>query len=68
VSSTQRESSGEMTEKYGFSVVAASSVTVAVLDRGEQRVLLGLAEPVHLVDEQDGGQGRRLDVRDGRRR
>ena len=25
-----------------------------VLDRGEQRVLLGLAEPVHLVDEEHG--------------
>ncbi|PSK62210.1 hypothetical protein B0E53_05889 [Micromonospora sp. MH33] len=28
MSSTQRDSSGEMTEKYGFSVVAASRVTV----------------------------------------
>ena len=39
-------------EKYGFSVVAATSVTQRFSTAGQQRVLLGLGEPVHLVDEQ----------------
>ena len=54
VSSSERDSSGLTTEKNGFSVVAATSVTDPVLDRAEQRVLLGLGEAVHLVDEQHG--------------
>ena len=42
-----------MTSKYGFSVVAPISVTSAVLDRGQQRVLLRLVEAVDLVEEED---------------
>ena len=52
-----RDSSGETIEKNGFSVVAATSVIRAVLDRGQQGVLLGLGEAVDLVEEQH-----RLDV------
>ena len=42
-----------MTSKYGFSVVAPISVTQAVLDRVQDRVLLRLVEAVDLVDEED---------------
>ena len=42
-----------MTEKNGFSVVAATSVTQRFSTPGQQRVLLGLGEPVDLVDEHD---------------
>ena len=54
VSSSERESSGEMTEKLGFSVVAATSVTrrFSTNDRRQEHVLLGLGEAVHLVHEQ----------------
>ncbi len=45
--------SGEITEKYGFSVVAAINVTQRFYGR-EQEVLLGLAEAVDLVQEEDG--------------
>ena len=45
---------GEITEKNGFSVVAATRVTQRFSTPGQQRVLLGLAEAVHLVDEQHG--------------
>ena len=48
-----RESSAELTSKYGFSVVAPISVTSPLLDRGQERVLLGLVEAVDLVEEQD---------------
>ena len=48
-----RESSAELTSKYGFSVVAPISVDEALLDRGQQRVLLGLVEAVDLVEEED---------------
>ena len=41
-----------MTEKKGFSVVAATRVTQRFSTPGQQRVLLGLAEAVHLVDEE----------------
>ena len=51
-SSRTRESSGEITEKNGFSVVAATRVTQRFSTPGQQRVLLGLVEAVHLVDEQ----------------
>ena len=54
VSSSERDSSGEMIEKYGFSVVAAISVTQRFSTAGQQRVLLGLAEAVDLVEEEDG--------------
>ena len=47
------ESSGGFTSKYGFSVVAPISIEQARLDRGQQRVLLRLVEPVDLVEEQD---------------
>ena len=47
-----RDSSGEITEKNGFSVVAATRVTQRFSTPGQQGVLLGLGEPVHLVDEQ----------------
>ena len=52
VSNKDRDSSGEMTEKLGFSVVAAISVHQPVLHRWQQDVLLGLGEAMHLVDEQ----------------
>ena len=49
----QRESSAELTSKYGFSVVAPISVTRPLLDRRQQRVLLRLVEAVDLVEEED---------------
>ena len=49
----QRESSAPLTSKDGFSVVAPISVTQALLDGGQQRVLLGLVEAVDLVEEED---------------
>src|SRR6266508_6247372 len=49
----QRDRSGVTSEKYGFSVVAPIRVIVPSLHRGQQYVLLGLAPPVDLVDEQD---------------
>ena len=65
VSSSERDSSGEMTEKNGFSVVAPMNVTQRFSTRGQQRVLLGLVEPVHLVDEQHGLRGRSCRARGG---
>lgn len=52
MSSSERESSGEITEKYGFSVVAAIRVTQRFSTAGEQRVLLRLGEAVDLVQEE----------------
>ena len=52
VSSSDRDSSGEITEKNGFSVVAATSVTQRFSTPGQQGVLLRLGEAVHLVDEE----------------
>ena len=49
-----RDSSAEFTSKYGFSVVAPIKRDRAVLDMGQQRVLLRLVEPMDLVEEQDG--------------
>ena len=51
--SCMRDSSAELTSKYGFSVVAPISVTTPVLDRRQQRVLLRLVEAVDLVEEED---------------
>ena len=48
-----RDSSAELTSKYGFSVVAPISVSEPLLDRRQQRVLLGLVEAVDLVEEED---------------
>ena len=52
--SVERESSGPVSEKKGFSVVAPMRTSEAVLDVREQRVLLGAAEAVDLVEEEDG--------------
>ena len=41
-----------MTSNAGFSVVAPISVTQALLDGRQQRVLLGLVEAVDLVEEE----------------
>ena len=49
---SERDSSGDTTENEGFSVVAADEQHDPVLHRGQQGVLLGLGEAVHLVDEQ----------------
>ena len=49
----ERLTSGALTSKNGFSVVAPIEHDDPVLDRVQQRVLLRLAEPVDLVDEQD---------------
>ena len=43
-----------MTLNDGFSVVAATRIDQPVLDAGQQGVLLGLGEPVDLVEEQHG--------------
>ena len=51
VMSIERDSSGAMTEKEGFSVVAATRMTRR-FSTGEQRVLLGLGEAVDLVEEE----------------
>ena len=48
-----RESSAALTSNEGFSVVAPIRVMVAVLDVGQDGVLLGLVEAVDLVDEED---------------
>ena len=53
VNNNDRDSSGEMTEKLGFSVVAAISVTSRFSTAG-QHILLGFGEAMHLVDEQHG--------------
>jgi hypothetical protein len=50
-STNERDSRGATTENDGFSVVAATSSTSG-LRPPQQRVLLRLREPVHLVDEQ----------------
>ncbi len=52
--SEARLNRGGLTSKKGFSVVAPMNTTSAVLDGGQEHVLLGLGEAVHLVDEQDG--------------
>ena len=52
VSSRERDSRGETTEKLGFSVVAATRTTQRFSTPGS-RALLGAREAVHLVDEQD---------------
>ena len=49
----QRDSSAAFTAKLGFSVVAPTSDDGPVLDVGQERVLLGLVEPMNLVDEHD---------------
>ena len=43
-----------MTEKDGFSVVAATRIDLAVLDARQEGVLLRLGEAVDLVEEEDG--------------
>ena len=45
--------SGGLTSKNGFSVVAPISASRPSSTLGQQRVLLGLVEPVDLVEEQD---------------
>ena len=55
VSSSDRDSSGEITENEGFSVVAAISTTQPFSTPGQQRVLLRLRESVDLVEEEDRG-------------
>ena len=52
MSRTLRDSSGAMTAKCGFSVVAAISVIQRFSTAGQQGILLGLGEAVDLVDEQ----------------
>ena len=49
----ERDSSGGFTSKKGFSVVAPMRVSRPLSTAGQQRVLLGLAEAVDLVEEQD---------------
>ena len=51
--SVLRLRSGGLTSKNGFSVVAPIIVNVPSSTAGSRRVLLGLAEPVDLVEEQD---------------
>ena len=68
VSSSERDSSGEMTEKYGFSVVAAIRVTQRFSTAGQQGVLLGLAEAVDLVEEEHGLRAEAAGWRGARRR
>ncbi len=53
-SSSERDSSGEITEKNGFSVVAATSESQPFSTDRQQHVLLGLGEAVHLVEEEHG--------------
>ena len=48
-----RLTSALLIAKYGFSVVAPMSVIRAVLDVGEEHVLLVAGEAVQLVDEED---------------
>ena len=48
-----RDSSAELTSKYGFSRRRADQRHDAVLDRRQQRVLLRLVEAVDLVEEED---------------
>ena len=48
------ESSGAMTQNDGFSVVAATRTTCRFSTPGQQGVLLGLGEPVDLVEEEHG--------------
>ena len=55
-----------MTSKYGFSVVAPDEHDEPLLDRGQQRVLLGLVEAVDLVQEEDRVRGRRARARAAR--
>ena len=50
----QRESSAPFSSKDGFSVVAPTRVTIALLDERQEAVLLGAVEAVDLVDEQQG--------------
>ena len=54
VSRSERDSSGEITENDGFSVVAAIRMTQPFSTPGQQGVLLGLGEAVDLVEEQHG--------------
>ena len=56
--SVLRLRSGGLTSKNGFSVVAPISVSVPSSTAGQQRVLLGLVEPVDLVEEQDRAAAR----------
>ena len=51
--SVLRDSSGPVSEKNGFSVVAPTSTSRPFLDEREQHVLLRAAEAVHLVEEED---------------
>lgn len=50
-----RESSGAITAKDGFSVVAPIRAIDPFSTCGEERILLGLVEAVDLIDEHDGG-------------
>ena len=50
----ERLRSGALTEKYGFSVVAPIRIRVPSSTDGQEGVLLGPVEAVHLVEEQDG--------------
>ncbi len=54
MTSTERDSSGAMMLNDGFSVVAATRMTVRFSTPGQQGVLLGLGEPVDLVEEEHG--------------
>jgi len=49
-----RESSGEITSKEGFSVVAPIKDDVAGFNMREKGILLGFIEAVNFVDEDDG--------------
>ena len=60
-----RDSSGEMTSKEGFSVVAPISVMSAALHVGQEGVLLGLVEAVDLVDKEDRSPARPLELHPG---
>ena len=53
-STSDRDSSGETTEKNGFSVVAAISTMVRSSTAPSSESCWVLGEPVHLVDEQHG--------------
>ena len=53
-----RLTSGEFTEKNGFSVVAPTRMICPGLDIGQKNILLGPIEPVDLVQEQHGSLSR----------